>query len=337
VLGVRELRKLLQGVGRSEFARHRFSVYLLYSYKSTTFLASLAPHTYFTGTNVLILTQASSRDIELETFLASLAPHTRVRDDGANSLALAALEAHVAVVKGGGSELSRTERPLEFAPTAAASSRDLDTERMEAVASVMGETQTRLQQRMHARSTLSHQIGQHSKHTRMSSMGAKQPVLKLILDDNQLRSLPEVHRGQYTVKVSASGAQSGGGRQSKIQVGSAGFELRLLHAGLACMHTLTSLSIRGNLLTHLPVSLLALTRLLTLHADNNLISYWEEPPAGTGVSGGGGGTLVTLTLSENRLKELPAPVKTLTNLTHLEINDNPKLYTSLRPYTPHAS
>ena len=193
----------------------------------------------------------------------------------------------MAVVKGGASELSRTERPLEFALTAAASSRDLDTERMEAVASAMGEKTTRPQP-MQANDTLSHERGQHEKHTRMR---AKQPVLKLILDDNQLRSLPEVHRGQYTVKVSASGAQSGGGRQSKIQVGSAGFELRLLQGGLACMHTLTSLSIRGNMLTHLPVSLLALTRLLTLHADNNLISYWQEAPAGTGVSGGGGGIL----------------------------------------------
>ena len=244
--------------------------------------------TCFTGTKVLILTQASLRDIELETFLASLAPHTRVRDDGTNSLALAALEAHVAVVKAGGFELSRTERPLEFALTTAASSRDLDTERMEAFASAMGEKTTRTRQRMLPNDTLSHEIGQHEKHTRVR---AKQPVLKLILDDNQLRSLPEVHRGQYTVKVSASGAQSGGGRQSKIQVGSAGFELRLLQGGLACMHTLTSLSIRGNMLTHLPVSLLALTRLLTLHADNNLISYWQEAPAGTGVSGGGGGLL----------------------------------------------
>lgn len=45
-------------------------------------------------------------------------------------------------------------------------------------------------------------------------------------------------------------------RNSKVQVGSAGFSLRLMPGGLACLAaSLTSLSLRGNLLTSLPASL----------------------------------------------------------------------------------
>ena len=133
---------------------------------------------------------------------------------------------------------------------------------------------------------------------------------------------------------------------SKVQVGSAGFELRILDGGLQAMHTLTSLSIRGNLLTYLPPSLSALTRLQTLHVDNNLISHWEQPlehstsageeetnEGGDGGKGEGGGghdmqvvgppqSLTTLTLTENELVHLPEPIRVLTNLTTLEINGN---------------
>ena len=52
---------------------------------------------------------------------------------------------------------------------------------------------------------------------------------------------------------------------------------RVLPGGLASLHTLTLLSLRGNLITYLPPSLSILTRLATLHADNNLITHWEQP------------------------------------------------------------